>query len=77
MLIDPTEAYRTFCLVQLNYLADCSLEILDDPSATALLEVGSNECFQQPPPPPPTKKKEKERNREKSKTLNEQKWKLF
>lgn len=26
-------------LVQVNYLADCSLEIFDDPSAVALLEV--------------------------------------
>lgn len=28
-------------LVQINYLADCSLEILDDPAAVAMLEV----CF--------------------------------
>lgn len=26
-------------LVQVNYLADCSLEILDDPSCVALVEV--------------------------------------
>lgn len=31
--------------MQLNYFADCSLEIFDDPSAVALLEVSSLPSF--------------------------------
>ncbi|KAL8135797.1 hypothetical protein AgCh_010419 [Apium graveolens] len=35
---DIVDAYLAY--LQINYLADCSLEILDDPSALALVEVG-------------------------------------
>ncbi|XP_047269138.1 uncharacterized protein LOC107852525 isoform X3 [Capsicum annuum] len=35
---DIVDAYLAY--LQVNYLADCSLEIFDDPSAIALLEVG-------------------------------------